>query len=164
MVDLLHSILQYPKRKSETISVRLPCDLIQEIEVVCNDSSVNLNRNNLIKLLIEASLKELQTRLVSVGSPREETKSMADGNLPVRNRAAQILYNKEDLSADQNSAFNKTIGMVLGFKELDGRKWNAEQKESAIVYCEGNVEKIKASIAEIMKENRKARNAISLCQ
>lgn len=152
MTDILNTVLNSSKVKSETVTVRLPVDMIQALEKICDDPRIDLNRNNLIKVLIEPSLKELQNRLLNdaPSALKEELKS------EVRNRAARILYSKNDLSADQNSAFNKVVGAALAFIELDGRRWTPKQKEEAISYCQDNVEKVKIGIAELMKENRRA--------
>jgi hypothetical protein len=152
MTDILNAVLNSTRVKSETVTVRLPVDMIQALEKICDDPRVDLNRNNLIKVLIEPSLKELQIRLLSDAPPAPK----AESNGEVRNRAAQILYSKDDLSADQNSAFNKMVGAALGFTELDGRRWTPEQKEEAVAYYQDNVEKVKAGIAELMKQNRRA--------
>jgi predicted DNA-binding protein len=77
MSTLLKSVLSEKEPKTGTmITLRMPDDLLQRLNAVCNDRRVHKPRARIIKAMIEAGLKEMEAALGSLDAIEESNRGV----------------------------------------------------------------------------------------
>lgn len=77
MSAILDAVLSEKEPKTGTmITLRMPEDLLQRLNAVCNDRRVHKPRARIIKAMIESGLKEMEAALQSLDAIEENNRGV----------------------------------------------------------------------------------------
>lgn len=157
-IDVIAIATSVRKPKTTNLSIRVPDELVKELDALVADPRITISRNNLVSIFIKQGLKKFKDDFKEAPVAPSEPPLSIDESLPVREKVGRLLFNKPDLSTEQHSAFTSVISHVLEFSSADSRKWDDEQKQRAWDYVKEKHEAVLTAIREEMKLRKARRN------